>query len=70
MSPNYARCFNRDNFVAVPSYVELPWLHGSLPQKSTASVSFWLYMFCKIRWTRVWITAVGIYGVTFSRIKI
>ena len=57
-----ARCTardNRDNFVVVPSYVELPWLHGSLPHKSTASVSFWLYMFCKIRWTRVWITAVG-----------
>ena len=60
MSNNYTPCFNRDNFVAVPSYVELPWLHGSLPHKPTASFRFWSYIFCTKRWARVWITAGGI----------
>ena len=28
VSNNYAPCFNRINFVVIPSYIELPWYQG------------------------------------------
>ena len=34
MSNNYASCFNRIDFVVMPSYIELPWINQEKKHKS------------------------------------